>query len=190
MRILAISGSLRASSSNTALLRAASALAPPGVEVTLYDGLGGLPHFNPDLDDETVSPAVQDWRRRLRASDGVVFSVPEYAHGVPGVVKNALDWVVGSGEFMDKAVTLFNASPRGTYAQASLTETLTVMTAKVVPEASITLQLMGKPLNANQIAADPEMSAALRSAIRLLAAAIDAGRCARALLTTPERETT
>jgi len=62
--------------------------------------------------------------------------IPEYAHGVPGVLKNGLDWVVGSGELVDKPVTLFNASPRGTYAQASLTETLTVMSAKVVPEAS------------------------------------------------------
>lgn len=176
MRILAISGSLRASSSNTALLRATIALAPPGVEVALYDGLGDLPHFNPDLDGETAPPAVKDWRARLQASDGVVFSVPEYAHGVPGVLKNALDWVVGSGEFMDKPVALFNASPRGTYAQASLTETLTAMTAKVAPEASITLQLMGTPLNADQIAADPGMSSALRSAIQLFAVAIAAGR--------------
>jgi chromate reductase len=169
MRILAISGSLRASSSNTALLRAAIALAPPGVEVTLYDGLGDLPHFNPDLDGDTVSPPVNDWRARLQAADGVVFSVPEYAHGVPGVLKNALDWVVGSGEFMDKPVTLFNASPRGTYAQASLTETLTAMTARLVPAASITLQHLGMPLNAEQIAADPKMSAAVRSALRSFA---------------------
>jgi len=151
-------------------------LAPQGVEVTLYAGLGDLPHFNPDLDGEAAPPEVEDWRRRLQASDGVVFSVPEYAHGVPGVLKNALDWVVGSGEFLDKPVTLFNASPRGIYAQASLTETLTAMTAKVVPEASITLQHWGKPLNAEQIAAAPEMSAAVRSAIQLLAVAIDAGK--------------
>jgi len=150
-------GSLRASSSNAALLRAAVALAPSGVEVTLYDGLGDLPHFNPDRDGETAPAAVKDWRVRLQASDGVVFSVPEYAHSLPGVLKDALDWVVGSGEFMDKPVALFNASPRGTYAQASLTETLTAMMAKVVPEAPIALQLMGTPLNADRIAADPEM---------------------------------
>ena len=165
MRILAISGSLRASSSNTALLLAAAALAPQGMEVSLYDGLGDLPHFNPDLDGEAVPRAVEDWRSKLRASDGVVFSVPEYAHGVPGVLKNGLDWVVGSGELMDKPVTLFNASPRGTYAQASLTETLTAMTAKVVSQASITLQLLGKPVTADQIAAEPGMSAALRAAL-------------------------
>jgi NAD(P)H-dependent FMN reductase len=179
MRILTISGSLRASSSNTSLLRAAAAIAPAGVEVSLYEGLGNLPHFNPDLDGETVSPAVKDWRSKLRASDGVVFSVPEYAHGVPGVLKNGLDWVVGSGEFVDKPVTLFNASPRSTYAQASLTETLTVMSAKVVSEALITLQLLGKPVSAGEIAADPGMSAALGTALDLFALAIDAGRTAR-----------
>lgn len=175
LQVLAISGSLRASSSNSALLLAAAALAPQCVEVTLYDGLGDLPHFNPDLDGEAVSWAVSDWRRRLRASDGVLFSVPEYAHGVPGVLKNGLDWVAGSGELVDKPVTLFNASPRGTYAQASLTETLSVMSARVVPEASITLQLLAKPVNADQIAADTGMSAALRAALESFARAIAQG---------------
>ena len=96
MRILAISGSLRAASSNTALLRAAGALAPEGVEVVLYEGLAGLPHFNPDLDDldtGTAPPAVVGFRSRLDASDGVSISSPEYAHGVPGAMKNAIDWV-------------------------------------------------------------------------------------------------
>lgn len=139
----------------------------------LYKGLGDLPHFNPDLDGETVSPAVKDWRSRLLAAGGVIFSVPEYAHGLPGVLKNALDWVVGSGELVDKPVALFNASPRGTYAQASLSETLTTMTARVVPDASLTLQILTKPVDAGRIAADPGMSAALRTAILSFARAIE-----------------
>lgn len=109
------------------------------------------------------------------AADGVVFSVPEYAHGVPGTLKNALDWVVGSNELVGKPVTLFSASPRGTYAQASLTETLTVMSAEVVRAASVTLQSLGKSASAGQIAADPAMSAALRSGIEAFALAIQAG---------------
>ena len=139
MRILGISGSLRAVSSNRALLEAARTEAPEGIQVDIYAGLGDLPQFNPDLDDDDVLPHVQKWREELRNSDAVVFSTPEYAHGVPGALKNALDWVVGSGELIDKPVAIFNASPRGTYAQASLTETLTVMSAKLVPEACITL---------------------------------------------------
>jgi chromate reductase, NAD(P)H dehydrogenase (quinone) len=179
MRILAISGSLRASSSNTALLQAAAELAPQDVEVILYDALGDLPHFNPDLEGATMSPAVSVWRSKLREADGVVFSIPEYAHGVPGVLKNSLDWLVGSGEFVDKPVTLFNASPRGTYAQASLTETLTVMSAKVVFEASVTLQLLGKPVAASQIVADSGMAARVRSALAAFAGAIETIKAAR-----------
>ena len=138
---------------NTSRLQAAAALAlAASVEVSLFDGLGNLPRVNPDLDGETVSQSVKDWMSRLRASDGVVFSVPKYAHGVLGVLKNGLDWVVRNGELVDKTVTLFNASPRGTYAQAFLTETLTVMSAKVVSEALITLQLLGKPVSAGEIA--------------------------------------
>jgi NAD(P)H-dependent FMN reductase len=137
MQILAISGSLRAASSNTALLRKAADFAPAGVEIVLYEGLGELPPFNPDVEGDTKSEAVAEWRQRLKAADGVVFSTPEYAHGVPGVLKNALDWVVGSGELVDKPVALFNASARGTYAQASLTETLTVMSARVVEGVTV-----------------------------------------------------
>jgi len=178
MRILAISGSLRSASSNTALLQAAAVLAPEGVDISAYDRLGDLPHFNPDLDDEgaPAPEAVADFRARLRASDAVMVSSPEYAHGVPGVLKNALDWVVGSGEFVGKPVALINASPRATHAQASLLETLTVMTATIVAEASITVPLLGRKLDAAGIAADPEFSAALRSSIAALGRAVDLRR--------------
>jgi chromate reductase len=99
MRILAISGSLRAASSNTALLRAAAALAPEGMEVVLYGGLGDLPHFNPDLEG-AAPPAVIDLWARVREADGLLIACPEYAHGVPGAMKNALDWLVGGDEFI------------------------------------------------------------------------------------------
>lgn len=170
VRILAVSGSLRATSSNTALLRAAAALAPEGVAVELYDGIGRLPHFNPDLDDDPPEP-VPDYRARLRAADAVLISSPEYAHGVPGVLKNALDWVVGSGELVYKPVALVNASPRSTHGQASLTETLTVMTASLVPEASVAVSMIGRKLDVAGIVADPGLSAALRSAVAALARA-------------------
>ena len=94
-KILAISGSLRAGSSNTALLRAAQALAPAGATVELYAGLAELPHFNPDLEGHEPD-SVHALRASLRAADAVLFSSPEYAHGVPGSLKNMLDWVVGS----------------------------------------------------------------------------------------------
>src|SRR3954452_4217910 len=178
MKILAISGSLRAGSSNTALLRAMAALAPETVHIELWRGLGDLPHFNPDLDGDDSPPAVVDFRSRLIAADGVLISSPEYAHGVPGVLKNALDWVVGSGELVGKPVALINASPRATHAQASLLETLTVMTTVLVAEASITVPLLGKTLDEDGIASDPLFSEPLRTAIAAFARAIASLRTA------------
>lgn len=99
MRILAISGSLRARSSNTELLRAAALVANPSWTFDFYDGLGALPHFNPDLDFEGATPpaAVADLRARIAAADALLICSPEYAHGVAGSMKNALDWMVGAG---------------------------------------------------------------------------------------------
>jgi chromate reductase len=174
VKIFAISGSLRAGSSNTGLLHAMAALAPEGVEVVVYGGLADLPHFNPDLDPEAIR-AVADFRSRLAAADGVLISSPEYAHGVAGVMKNALDWVVASGEFVDKPVALINASPRAHHAQEALTETLVVMTARMVPEASIALPLLGRKLPEGGMLADAEIADALRDAIESFARAVDAG---------------
>lgn len=139
MRILAIPGSLRRGSSNAALLRAAARVAPPGVEIEMYEDLGALPHFNPDLDGEDAEPPepVRALRALLVAADAVLISSPEYAHGVPGSLKNLLDWLVSAGELVDKPVALLNASPvGGEFAQKALLETLRTMNWRVVDEAS------------------------------------------------------
>ena len=176
-RILAISGSLRAASSNSALLRAAARLAPEGVEITLFDGLGRLPPFNPDLEGAEPS-AVLEFRQRVQSADGVLFACPEYAHGVPGVLKNALDWLVGSSEIVAKPAALINAAPRAVHAQASLAETLSVMSASLISETPLIVSLAGRKLDAAGILADPEISGALRSAITTLARAIATRRTA------------
>lgn len=167
---------MRAVSLNTTLLQAAALLAPAGVSVVFYNGLGDLPHFNPDLDreGEVALPAVARFRAQLNACGGVLICSPEYAHGVPGVLKNALDWVVGSGEFMNKPVALLNTSPRSIHAQAALREILTTMDARVVPEASIPIALAGRKLDAAGIVADPELSGALRTALAAFSRALDA----------------
>jgi chromate reductase, NAD(P)H dehydrogenase (quinone) len=168
IRILAISGSLRAASMNTAALCAAIALSADTVEMVLYEGLDSLPHFNPDL-EEVDLPPVSDFRAQVQAADAILISSPEYAHGVPGVLKNALDWIVGSGELVGKPVALLNSSPRATYAQASLTEILTTMDARLVTDACITLPLLGRGLDASGIVADLDTSLALKTAIATLA---------------------
>lgn len=142
-----------------------------------YEGLGDLPHFNPDLDVEPAPPAVGTFREQLRWADAVVISSPEYAHGVPGSLKNALDWVVGSGELVEKPVALLNASPMSTFAQASLAETLRTMSAVVLEEASVTVPLRGSKLGAEEIASNVEFGAVLRAAV--LALERRAGACPR-----------
>ena len=172
LTILAISGSLRSRSTNTELLVALASLAPADVAIDLYDGLDRLPHFNPDLEPTEPeachgSETTFGWR-----ADGLVISSPEYARGVPGSLKNALDWLVSGPEFVDKPVALLSASSRSTYAFEALRTTLTTMSGRFVTEASITVPLLGRNLDAPAIAADPELSRALRDALDALCGAI------------------
>jgi chromate reductase len=92
MRVLAISGSLRAASHNTALLRAAVELAPDGVQVELYDGLGLLPAFNEDLEAGEPPAEVARLREAIAGAEAVLFSTPEYNGSMPGHLKTAVDW--------------------------------------------------------------------------------------------------
>jgi chromate reductase, NAD(P)H dehydrogenase (quinone) len=172
MKILAISGSLRANSTNTALLNVAAVLAPNDVELIIYRGLGELPHFNPDLDRHPAPVTVTHFRSQLHQSDGVIISSPEYAHGVPGVLKNALDWLVASGELYEKPVALLSASPRATYAQASLVETLDVMKARIVKEACVAVQVPGDQLGRIAIGSNPDLSRPIASALVTFATVI------------------
>ena len=172
MKIAAISGSLRAGSSNTAVLRAAARLAPADVEVILFDGIAHLPFFNPDLDGDDVPAPVGAMRHLIGGVDGLLISSPEYARGVAGVLKNALDWLVGSHEFPDKPVALINTSPRATHALAALTLTLETMSARLAREACVTLPLLGGAWDEQSIAADPTLAEPLRLAMERFAAFI------------------
>lgn len=173
LNILAICGSLRRDSSNKELLRAAALLLPAEAVVSFYEGLAGLPHFNPDL-DETRLPAVVDWRARLSAAQGFLVSSPEYAHSPPGALKNALDWIVGSTdlEFAGKPLALLNASPASVYGHAALLEVFTVIGAHVVAPASVALPLRGRDLNANDIVTAPELAEPLRVGMRAFVQAV------------------
>ena len=171
LQILAISGSLRATSSNAAILRAAIELAPSDMNISIYEGLGDLPPFNPDLDNEAVPVAVKDWRDRLQTADGVIFCTPEYAHGVPGVLKNALDWIVSSGEFMHKPTAVISASPApdgGAQANASLVQTLTVMMASIDEGAKLLIPAVSARLNPQGEIIDPETTQALQSLLKVV----------------------
>jgi chromate reductase len=174
MKILAISGSLRATSTISTLLRATIALAPAGMEFTIYDGLADLPHFTPDLTD-TPPPSVTDLREKLRAADGVLICTPEYAFSMPGSLKNAFEWTVSSADFMGKPVAAISASPYptgGERAHASLLLTLTAVNAEIVEGASLTVPLVRTKMDTNGVISDEATIRALRSALDALAGAI------------------
>ncbi|MBL0745273.1 NADPH-dependent FMN reductase [Chryseolinea lacunae] len=127
--IFVIIGSLRATSSNHTIIRHVSRTLPADVVFDIYDGLGTLPHF----DDSEVAPeTVQHFRTKIREADAVLICTPEYAFGVPGSLKNALDWTVSTADFMDKPVGLITASTGGDKAHASLLLTLSAISANVV----------------------------------------------------------
>lgn len=136
-RILALCGSLRGVSKNRQALQMAQALAPPGCEIVLWDGLASLPAFSPDLDQpgQPVQDSVAIFHAQIAQADGLLIACPEYAHGLPGAFKNALDWLVGSVIFPGKPVGLLTIAPHAAHAPAQLREVLVTMSAAIVEDA-------------------------------------------------------
>ncbi len=169
LRILALSGSLRNSSSNTALLDALTLLAPEHIHIDRYESIADLPHFNPDMESMTPLPAaVRDLRFRVAQADGLIISCPEYARGVPGSFKNALDWLVGSASD-DKAIALWNTAPRAHYAQDSLRLILSTMLGRIIEPACITVPLSGNTRTAEEISQDSDLSSRIVSTLSVFA---------------------
>ncbi len=146
MKLLALSGSLRRGSYNTAALEALSQIAPEDVAVAVFDGVRDLPLFNPDLEEEGVH-VVGRLKASLGSSDGIVIASPEYAHGISGVMKNALDWLVSGEEFVHMPVMLINTSPRAHHAQEALREVITTMSGNIIENACLSLPLLGSGLD-------------------------------------------
>ena len=171
--ILAISGSLRNTSSNTNILKACAALATADVKITLFEGLDKLPYFSPELDTETSIPEanVKAFRAQLKLADAVIFCTPEYAFGMPGVLKNALDWIVSSGELYDKPTAVMSASPLATggdKAHASLVQTLTVMSAVIADESKLIIPVVRTKIDAAGNITDKTLEASLIKVISSL----------------------
>jgi len=168
MKILALCGSLRAQSSNHALLRAYERLAPSSISVQHYEHLGELPHFNPDLDGETVPHEVGAFRRLVASADAVVISTPEYAHGLPGAFKNALDWLVSDPAFAGRRVVILDASRGSTWALDSLREVLRTMSVRIIESASASLPLGSNQLDTEAILARADLRELLLRSIEEL----------------------
>lgn len=171
--LLTVSGSLRRGSSNAALLEAAALVAPADIVVKPYTELATLPAFNPDVEEgnDPLPDAVRRWRAALASADAVLFSSPEYAHGIPGALKNALDWAVGGSEIIGKPVGLLSASAASRFAHPQLVEVLTTMSAAVIPEATLVIDIPRRGASAESLSADSAIASALSRAVAALAEA-------------------
>lgn len=140
MVIFSISGSLRENSSNTNILKTMKTLVPSGTEFIIYDQLANLPHFTPDLDNEQLPASVQELRGMINRSNAILISTPEYAHGIPGSLKNALDWLVSTTLLENKpCAVIMGSASEGNHARESLLEVLKTMNGKIQPELVLTL---------------------------------------------------
>jgi NAD(P)H-dependent FMN reductase len=168
IKILAIPGSLRHKSSSNLILQAIVSSAPVDVRIEIYDGVAGLPHF----DDPEVTPApVVKFREKIKQSDAILICTPEYAFGIPGSLKNALDWTVGSGELMNKPVAFITASSQGEKGHAALLLVLTALSADIVDNACLLIPFVRTKLDSAGRIKDDELVLRLRNAMDALVAA-------------------
>ncbi len=170
IRILAISGSLQRDSSNLKLLQTAAASAPSGVEIVMFDGLRHLPHFDLDLESSGPLPVVEAWRRAIVAADAVLIASPEYGFSLPGAVKNAIDWVIGTGELERKVIAVtasVNHPERGRRGLEALCNTLHAVSAVIV--------------GSEPIVRGPHFDSNVAALVRELVAVVERAKAAAAL---------
>jgi chromate reductase, NAD(P)H dehydrogenase (quinone) len=149
MRIYAISGSLRAASVHSALLRAMQSCAPEGMEIEICDLIGDLPIFNPDQEGALTPAPVIRFAEKIGAADVLIFACPEYAHGIPGGLKNALDWLVSRPELVGKPFVLTQGyQDRGEYVRSALTEVLKTASLTEIPGSNFNFPLVGRKAEA------------------------------------------
>lgn len=169
--VFAICGSTRAASANLHLINAIALLTADKLEFDVYNGIAALPHYNPDLDHNNPPEAVLYFRQKLRAADGVLICTPEYAMGLPGSLKNALDWTVSSMEFSGKPVLAITAATSGEKAHQSLLGTLNIIEAKTADTSLLIPFIKTKLNNQHQITDEPtlqQVKEALRHFVAVL----------------------
>jgi chromate reductase, NAD(P)H dehydrogenase (quinone) len=176
MELLLICGSLRAGSTNAALLQTAQALARrDGHTAEVFDGLALLPHFNPDDDHEPLPPEVTRLRARIKASGALLFCTPEYAGALPGSFKNLLDWTVGGGETYGKPVAWINVSAGADDAHESLRKVLQKTGAEIVEAACVRIEITRNEVAADGTVHDTAKRDRVAAAVQALTEAAAAG---------------
>ncbi|MEO8583873.1 MAG: NADPH-dependent FMN reductase [Flavitalea sp.] len=154
LKIFALSGSTRQNSSNHNLIKAIGKLTTVLFAIDMFEGLAELPHFNPDKDGDAVDPKITSFRNRLREADAILICTPEYAVGVPGSLKNAIDWTVSSMEFSHKPVALITASTSGQFSHPSLMATLLIIESKITERSQLVIPAIKTKVNDEGIITD------------------------------------
>ncbi|HWD89146.1 MAG TPA: NADPH-dependent FMN reductase [Mucilaginibacter sp.] len=166
--IFAISGSLRAGSSNHAILRYLGGLMPANINYNIYDGLANIPAFDPGLDNNDPPAAVSDLRDKVAQADAIIICTPEYAYGVPGALKNALDWTVSSGSLSGKPTALITASTGGENVHEAMIKILGALDAKLAQETILLIPFVRTKIDANGNIIDNETVERLQNVLKSL----------------------
>jgi NAD(P)H-dependent FMN reductase len=170
--IFAVSGSLREGSSNHNILRILGKMTPAGINYSIYDGLRDIPAFDPGTDDDNPPAPVAHLREKLSQADGIIICTPEYAFGVPGALKNALDWMVSSGSFSGKPTSLVTASTGGEIAHEAMIKVLGAIDAKLSCETNLLVQFVRSKMDADGNITDPETAQKLKNLIEAFIEAV------------------
>lgn len=171
-KILAISGSTKAVSTNALYITAISRILGGDFELTGFSSIADIPHFNPDLDQENPPNVVEALRLTVQKADGIIISTPEYAMGLPGSLKNLLDWTVSSASFSGKSVLALVASTQGEKAYQSIIDILTVIEARVSPQL---ISFAKAKINNQATVTDQETLTALKSTVDSFVASMENG---------------
>lgn len=163
--ILAVSGSLRATSSNTIILKAVQKIVPAHIDFILYEDMASLPAFDDSMEP---SSSVIDWRNQLAQADGVFICSPEYAFGIPGALKNAMDWTVGSGELVNKPLALITAATGGDKAHAAWLQIFTALSANIPEGGALLISYVRSKLNDKGEVKDAGAWEAIQSVVQAL----------------------
>jgi chromate reductase len=170
--IFALSGSLRTGSSNHAILNFLGNMMPPNINYTIYNGVSEIPAFDPGLDNDSPPAAVAELRRQLTEADGIIICTPEYAFGIPGALKNALDWTVSSASFSGKPTALITASTGGETAHEALIKVLGAIDADLIKEATLLISFIRSKMDSEGNIKDEETVEKLRFVFDVLMSSI------------------
>jgi len=164
-KVIAISGSTRQNSVNHSLIKAIAELSAANLDITIFDSIANLPQFNPDNDGDDVAREVSNFRQQLNNADAIFICTPEYAHGVPGALKNAIDWTISSSQFPNKPTMLITASTGGNFGHKALMETLKAIEAKNIDNLQMVIPFVKTKISLDNKITDEKTLAEIKTLI-------------------------